>query len=331
VAAKMSDGNNHYMEELAEVITRRVLRKYSWLIDLSRRHKISLILFQDIMDFLEEFPNLEKEEEPVSVGLTLKNAKTVLNEPFMNRTPFHISLYSNFADFKNAIDGNMLCYIVDEKGMVSIGQIPQELLKGNPRLTLLNLSSVFQTIAFHLYGSRSEIYDLGKIIRINRKGIWLIPCLMPLNDFENEGFPLNTLKLVFQLCEKMSELNKGGIFVITKADTPKFISPMIRNYNFRKCAIDQMNPNQVVELASIDGAVILNTKGEMVNIGQKLEAPPSTDCCKESGRGTKHNSALIYSKAVDCVIFVISQEGPISLYFKGALYARCFGELFGNQ
>jgi hypothetical protein len=37
-----------------------------------------------------------------------------------------------------------------------------------------------------------------------------------------------------------------------------------------------------------------------------------------------------YSKAVESVVFVVSVEGPISLYYKGERYARCFETLFGN-
>lgn len=322
--------NNDYMKDFAEVITRRILRKYSWLIELSRKHKINMILLQEIMDFLEEVPNLKKEGEPLSVGLIFKNKKTILQEPYINRDPFHISSLSHFADLKNAVDGSALCYIADENGLVTIGQIPKELLKENSRQTLQNLSCVYQTISFHVDNSTAEIYESGKILRIKRKGIWLVPCIIPLEDFDVEGFPSSLLELVFQLCNKMSELNKGGIFVIIKEDIPKFVSPMIKEYHFRKCKVDQMLPNQVIELASIDGAVILNTRGEIVNIGQKLEVLPSSDCCKESGRGTKHNSAMNYSKAVESVVFVVSVEGPISLYHKGERYARCFEALFGN-
>jgi hypothetical protein len=39
----------------------------------------------------------------------------------------------------------------------------------------------------------------------------------------------------------------------------------------------------------------------------------------------------MYSNAVDSVIFVVSKDGPISIYFKGDIYARCFGELFGPE
>lgn len=323
--------DNHYMEELAEVVTRRVIRKYRWLIGPSRKHGIKMVLLQEIMDFVEEIPKLKKEGESLNIGLTIKNNHTKLEEPFINRDPFHISSFHTFADFKNAIDGSTLCYIVNEKGLVSIGQIPKELLKENPRKTLQNISGVYQTITFHVGNSISEIYESGKKIKIIRKGIWLQPCSMILTNFNKEGFSANLLELVFQMCEEMSETNKSGIFVIKKDDSPKFVSPMIKDYHFKKCMIDQISINQIIELASIDGAVILNIKGEILNVGQKLEAPPSSGVFRESGRGTKHNSALNYSKSVDCVVFVVSHDGPISLYFKGELYARCFEELFGIQ
>jgi hypothetical protein len=323
--------NNHYMDDLAEIITRRVLRKYAWLIELSKKHSMRLLLLQEIMDFLDEIPGLKKEGETLSVGLILKNEQVKLEDPLIEREAFHISNFSNFLHLKNLVDGSTLCYLVDEKGMVTIRQIPKELQKENSRLTLQNISLKFQAIAFHVGESRSEIYGSGELVRINRKGVWIKPCTMPLENLDKEGFPLSLLKLVFQLCLKMSELNKGSTFAIIKDDYPKCCSPMIRNYHFRKSKIDQIPQSQVINFASIDGALILNVKNELVDVGQKLEPLLSTSSNKESGRGTRHNSAAMYSKEVDSVVFVVSEDGPISIYFRGELYARCFGELFGNE
>ena len=327
----MSVVDNHYLEDLAEVITRRILRKYSWLIELSRRHKVTLILLQEIMDFLEEIPKIKKEDEHLTLGLTVKNNQTAIGESFIKRDPFHISSFSRFGDLKNAVDGSSLCYVVDENGMVTIGQIPKEVQRENPKLTLQNVSSVYQTITFHLDDSNSEIYDCGRLMRINKKGIWIEPCTMSLDIFKTESFSSAILAQVLRVCMTMSEIGKSGIFVILKEDTPRFVSPMIKNYYFNKCAINEMSTNQIIQFAAIDGAVLLNAKGEMLDIGQKLEAPPSTLICKESGRGTRHNSAMNYSRVADCLVFVVSQEGPISVYHDGELFARCFGELFGDQ
>lgn len=154
---------------------------------------------------------------------------------------------------------------------------------------------------------------------------------MPLKMLEPEGFPLDLLELIMKLCVKLSEIGKGGIFVINEDDGLKYCSPMIKGYKFGKCKADSISQSQILKLASLDGAIIVNTKSEIIDIGQKLEPPVSTKYSRESGRGTKHNFAAMYSAAVDSVVFVVSQDGPISLYFKGDLHARCFDELFGTN
>jgi hypothetical protein len=325
----MSDDFSSYYDEYVKVVTRRFLRKYEWLINPSRRHSIELVLLQDIVDFLGDIPNLKKEGEALNLGLMIKNTQVQLETPPIKRKPFHISKFSNFLHLKNIVDGNPLCYLIDKKGMVVIEQIPKKLLKISSRLTLRNASHVFQTITFYVGEFGSEIFDSGKTIQINRKGVWLKPCSLPLEDLAKEGFPLGLLKLVTELCKRMSEMNKGATFVIIRDDSPKYCSDMISEYQVEKFQIDGVQRKQVINLASIDGATILNTKNELIKIGQKLEAPPSFDFFKETGRGTRHNSASLYSKAVDSVVFVVSEDGPISVYFEGELFARCFEELFG--
>jgi hypothetical protein len=323
------DLNHDYMAELAKIANRRFLRKYRWLIKPSRKHHIHPLLLQEALDVAEKIPTLRKEGEPIAVGIITKNADVKLNEAIVKLGAFHISKSSNFLQLGDSVDGSSMCYIVDERGMVTIGQIPKELVKETPRLTLKNASHEFHTIAFYVGKSCSEVYDTGELIQISRKGIWMTPCYVPLENLEKEGFPRHLLEHVFQWCIEMSETNKGCLFVVIKGDSPKYSSPMIRNCQFRKCKIDETSKSQITNLASLDGALILNAGDELVAIGQKLDPPPSANCDTESGRGTRHNSAVMYSKAVDSVVFVVSEDGPISIYFKGSLYARCFGELFG--
>lgn len=321
--------NNDYMLELAEIQTIRSLRKYMWLIEPSRKHSIPPWLMQAALEVAEKIPTLRKESEPIAVGMILGNVDVKLNKAVVRLEAFHISKVSNFLHLGDSVDGCSMCYAVDERGMVAIGQIPKELIKETPRLTLKNVSHDFHTIAFYLGKSSSEVYDDGELIQVGRKDIWMTPCNIPLENLEKEGFPKHLLERVFQLCIEMSETNKGCLFVITKGNSLEYSSPMIRNLQFKKCNFDEMPKSQIIRFASLDGALILNVANELMAIGQKLEPPPSANCDIESGRGTRHNSAKMYSKAVDSVVFVVSEDGPISIYFRCSLYGRCFGELFG--
>ena len=324
----MSSVDNHYNEVFAQIQTRRILWKYGWLIEPSRKHSVNMFLLQSIIDFLEQSPNLKSEAEYIKVGMILKNCKTHLNKPLIERNPFHVTKYSNFIYLKQIVDGNNLCYLLDSDGMVVIGQIPEQLQKQNSRDTLMNVSFHFQTMAFHTINESSEIYDEGKIIQINRNHIWTKPPSISFTDLENQGFPSNVLVTIFQICLKMSEKGKGGTFAIVVKDCQEYCLPMIDDCTFKKSKIEELSQNQIIELASVDGAVVLTVNGDILNFAQRLCPPIETPFDKE-GRGTRHNSAAQYSNAVESVVFVVSGDGPISVYRKGSLYARCFGELFG--
>ena len=317
------------MESLAKASIRRTLRKYNWLPYLARKHKLHPILVQNITEFLDEIVHTRKEGEQLNIGLVLKNSNLKLEKAPIRSGGFHIVSTSKFSNLRNIVSGTVLCYVVDNKGIANIERIPSNLLRETSSLTLQNVSRIYQTIAFCVRMSSMEIYDSGNLLRICRKGIWTEPCSMPLKELEAKGFPLDLLELIMRWCITLSESETGCVFVVTKSDNLSYCSPLTRGISFTKCKINQLPENQILEYASLDGAVMMDTRKEILCIGQKLDAPPSQKY-KEAGRGTRHHSAADYSAAVDAVVFVVSEDGPISLFFEGDVFARCFKELFGS-
>jgi DNA integrity scanning protein DisA with diadenylate cyclase activity len=129
----------------------------------------------------------------------------------------------------------------------------------------------------------------------------------------------------------LSEKNRGGIFVIIKETQARYCHSMNQDIAFEKRLIDTIPDYQLINFADLDGALILDINRELLAVGQRLEAPPVDWYYEESGRGTRHNSASQYSRATNSVVFVISEDGPISLYFNGNLIGRCFKQLFGKK
>lgn len=154
------------------------------------------------------------------------------------------------------------------------------------------------------------------------------PCHMSFDKLNDEGFPVTLLNHILNFCLLLSTNNKGTIIVLVKTDLPEHRCSLLPNQNFDKQKIRDLSTEQMVHYSLIDGALIVNTDGELIGIAQKLDAPFSKDCI-EPGRGAKHNSTSMYSKTVDCVAFVVSHEGPITIYHNGKIFSRCFGEIFG--
>lgn len=327
----MSTQSNLYMNSLREFFLERFLDERYWLLELARKHSVSPILLQGIMESIDKIMRLRKEGEQICIGLVLSNKQLKMEQPLIEQKRFHMSKITKFMLLKSIVNGSTLCYVSDEKGMITIRRVPSKMSKKTSRQTLQNISQTFQTIAFYLTGVTEEIYDSGKLFRIYRHGVWMEPCVVPLAKLEAKGFPLDLLELVLGLCIELSESGKGSTFAIIKGDSPKYCSSMIKGCKFEKCVINTIPQKQILSFAELDGAIILNTKYEILNIGQKLgPPPPSKSYFREAGRGTRHDCASMYSCVVDSVVFVVSEDGPVSLYFNGGLSGRCFGELFGT-
>lgn len=77
-------------------------------------------------------------------------------------------------------------------------------------------------------------------------------------------------------------------------------------------------------LSQSDGAALLSPGAEVIEVGHYLRA--SSEAYATAGvdpaRGTRHASASRFSfDRADAVVFVVSQDGPVTVYFKGAVVA----------
>lgn len=77
-------------------------------------------------------------------------------------------------------------------------------------------------------------------------------------------------------------------------------------------------------LAQSDGAALLSPRAEVVEVGRYL--PASSEAYAAAGvdpaQGTRHASATRFSfDTPDSVVFVVSQDGPVTVYFRGSVVA----------
>lgn len=73
-------------------------------------------------------------------------------------------------------------------------------------------------------------------------------------------------------------------------------------------------------LSQVDGAAILNRRGELIAIGAHLQTSAASHAKLRLGteRGTRHASARRYSfDHADIVAFVVSRDGPITIFVDG--------------
>ena len=319
------------LDAKAREFVKNYIRSYQWLEDLCNEHSVSPIVFDGLLDFLDQAQNMQKENHELTLALVLKNDNVPTLNSIVNLRPFHISCFQRFSDLKNAINGEMLYYLIDESGEVFVSRIPPELMNNSARSIMEKISYKYDTISIYLENKTLFVFGSGVLVQIKRDGKWMQPCFIPLDNLSRDSYPYDLLKRVLQLCNLLSERKEGGLFVISKDDDVRFCQSLNNDCKVEKQLINLITDEQLVNLANLDGAIILNINGELLKIGQKLDAPSVGEYYQEPGRGTKHNAASKYSKATDSLVFVVSEDGAISIYYKGALFGRCYGELFGER
>lgn len=77
-------------------------------------------------------------------------------------------------------------------------------------------------------------------------------------------------------------------------------------------------------LSQTDGAALLTPDGELADVGVFLRSSPEAYAAikVDPARGTRHGSARRFSYDHDrAVVFVVSQDGPVTVYFGGGVVA----------
>jgi len=310
-------------EEFGELLYKRFLKDYRWLIELARLHSFPLLVLDQVVKTIEKSPHMTSEKERISFGLIVDKPGLSLAPADIKVDPFHISKTSRLADLKNAVGGVHSCYLLDKLGMLTVVKVPDDCKKETAPQTVQEISTKSQTLAFHMDIDIARAYSNGNIVRTWRKGVWLESPHLPFDELAKEGYPEALLSKVVRLCVDMSELQKSTTLVVQKGDSIESCHPF-REIQFNECEFDSIPRSQLIGYADMDGAVIITKKGWVLGIAQMLISH------REIGNGfegARHTSASRYSAEHECVIFVVSQDGPISIFRGGTLWARLFSEL----
>lgn len=129
-----------------------------------------------------------------------------------------------------------------------------------------------------------------------------------------------TIELVLSLANKFALEKKGSLFVLSDIDLTKnyeLLYPDLfsgRNLNVRNNAVRLI----MEKLADLDGAFILNYKGEILAYGAKIKKTKVF-----LGHGTRHSAALGISKLEDVMAILSSEEdGNVRIFKNGLLNAE---------
>jgi hypothetical protein len=110
---------------------------------------------------------------------------------------------------------------------------------------------------------------------------------------------------------KLARRGEGGLFVIVFGKKPEF--KKLVEQNIKPFNVIQMKNEKLVEsLAMIDGAVIINTEGELIAYGAMIR-----NSVPFKGFGTRHAAALAASKNGNTSILSSEEERKVKIFKNG--------------
>jgi hypothetical protein len=163
------------------------------------------------------------------------------------------------------------------------------------------------------------LFSRHSAVKWNRDG-WHRLVGPSLSALLKDYIPAEAAKRLIEVAVRLSERRQGALFVLTQ-DTEIMLaagSRGIGNQFADACLFDlvEVDIETICQVGRIDGAVIINTAGVMVNAGVILHLPDST----RTGQGARTAAAVVASRCG--VALKISHDGPISIYRNGTEIRR---------
>jgi len=165
----------------------------------------------------------------------------------------------------------------------------------------------------------------GELYLFHRKNVWawsnkgwrrisgpsIRPMLARYTDQESA-------KLLTELTTEMAFSRKGGLIIVTPSpdDLTKNGSPGIGKLfrGKRLFSVREVGVWSLLRFAAIDGCILIDGQGAVVNAGVILNVPPQHTSAGEGARTAAASFASTYGIAVK-----VSQDGPISVFEGGKL------------
>lgn len=146
--------------------------------------------------------------------------------------------------------------------------------------------------------------------------------------------PTETLKLVVDLAVEIGREGREGkpigtlLVVGDHRKTLEFSKPMgfdpVKGYTASERNLADFKVREgVKEIAQMDGAFIVSTKGTVVASAQHMSAPPSAEISLSKGLGARHWAAAEISNATDAIAIAVSaSSGTVRVFQKGEVVLR---------
>jgi hypothetical protein len=319
---------------------------------LSRNLGVDVSSALEIFKLVYECVSKEEERRPVSTGFLIGDAK-ILGESLPDSVGITVKREKIVAAEKTIrslfglIDGFRSTFIIGKEGtleyarlMPAVIKLPCEnsftademygycdVLKGKPGYGLVSLGSLKTVKLFTNGALHSEVYFSGKV------GEWtyrpLDKSVKVMNQLASErNIDRKILHKLLSTTIRMSNYRKGGTIIIgdhkevlKQSDAPRFKLSGINIIDLKG-----RQEKHLFNLATQEFALILSNDGAPQASSVRLLARVPDEYKDKIELtpmdGGRHRSAAEISASTDCIAFVVSDDGPITIYSKGRILLK---------
>ncbi|XMB66697.1 DNA integrity scanning protein DisA nucleotide-binding domain protein [Mycoplasmatota bacterium zrk1] len=316
------------------------LDKMNILAEIFFSLKFSDEFILEILHAIRKYQDLKHENKPVCCSMTFFDAETThlvkdnlvatANDLFFHdREKFkkHLMVIDGWKSTL-AINGNgkvlgVLNYMCNEIGSTNAYNDDKYKMIEYTSNMLKGLLIVFTN------DNRVLLYYNGCRIMTKKEKNWHIQG--SLKDLSNIAIAHNIipeiLDKVIEISFKISDKQEGALFCIGDEDIVRKNSSKMGDlrFAFKNNNVLNADENGMISQAVQDGAMIISSKGEIIDSMVKLDPPNDVVVKAEDNKGTRHNSAKKMSVVTNAILIVISSDGPISIYAKGKRIMRMLG------
>ena len=311
-----------------------------FLFDLARAQRIDAPSVVHICDTAASVAQMEAEEKPLStaliVGDPMRIHRVLSSSLIQLRRHDHIRRMRNrLVDLAKLVDGLVLAYVVDRHGYIrgicrldlELSAAPKAVLGPQFRLHS-EISRRCNAVVFFVPkgGRQVRVFAQGELVGRYSNGDWAPEVTGQLETIlqrltEERGYDGALLRRLLRCAFRMSEENRGAIFLLGDADAilAKSDAPDISHFALLVSSpVSSLTDDELINFAQQDGATVIDGRsGRFRGCMVLLRPDAATEAQVGPGKGARHSSAAKMSAETGALAITVSQDGPITLYDEG--------------
>ena len=346
--------NEHELPSLSFVLVKGYPRAWQgfWepIYSLSRNLGVDINAVLEVFKLVHECVSKEEEGRPLSTGFLIGDAEKLkerlpdsVGTEFRKQSIFELS--KTIRSLFGLVDGYTSAFIVGRDGTVEDARLlpgappdPDESsftyvefngycdrLKDTPGYGLVASGPLKTAKLFHDGDLLAEIYFSGKVGDWVHRSLGEVKKTLDQVASENRIDP-RVLYKIFTTAITMSNHRKGGTIVVGDHDEVLSQSepPRFRLHETNVLALKGRQERHLFNLATQEFALVVSRDGEPKASSVRLMARVPDTVKPEIGvaDGGRHRSAAEISASTKSIAFVVSDDGPITVYEGGKRILR---------